>query len=779
LIKIILDKFSIKRIKTNYPLIYLKNIKDYIDCRKTIYNALYRDENLVLCVQNIVCCKWFWDLKEFPSIEIEEVDPCIELKKKLKVFELPSDIENYPKIIIELGSLQEQTPKSKISDVWSWMIGKKLGNCWKEKNPSLKHLNSLINWFLQNKKFPATTSDLLKKHVEKKKNFWVNKAKGKLPKAYRLLFKNPYKNSQLILAFRLLGNYPVNIRNEFISKLSPDSNNFDDKLFINLPDVYENPDVIKFISNNVKRYWNSKLSENNIVLENIIKSTSGKIKGELIAISNWLHKNPIYCTKLIIDKIRLHFKNINIVENILSELEGLVPPKYPYKPNKDWNWKEWSSWVVEEYLPYRSWLWKNKKIDLKIDQYSKLYSEWLYYKYPKFLYDCEPLVLSIFKKIKELVDNGYVVFFILIDNLSWIWGQKLMEIFKERNIHLINEPIKLISMLPSKTSISKLSILSGRPQSFLEKESYKENLSEYWKNKGNYKVRYRANDKNLKNLFSENAQIYIYQFDRLDSLAHDTRIIDIEHEINNSLQWLSDIIVNSIKNFPKDLKMRIVVSSDHGSTLIHKKNNRLPLPKTAVEDKRSKKHKRYIKIDLPDGIDEIDWFILGKNDFLIKENYAVAKGYSYLKSRPISYTHGGLSPEETVVPFLEFYFGKAPKCFPLEVVHRGHPILRAREQKIKLILKNPNNFPVSKISIRLPDYNIEKTFNYMDSQSEVETPDIGITLESKLKVKDGTCKIEGICSFKAHGRSYIFNILIDIKIREIFKYDIDSLEDLL
>ncbi len=82
MIRILLDKFSIKRIKTNYPLIYLKNIKDYIDCRKTIYNALYSDENLVLCVQNIVCCKWFWDLEEFTSIEIVEINPCVELKKK-------------------------------------------------------------------------------------------------------------------------------------------------------------------------------------------------------------------------------------------------------------------------------------------------------------------------------------------------------------------------------------------------------------------------------------------------------------------------------------------------------------------------------------------------------------------------------------------------------------------------------------------------------------------------------------------------------------------------
>lgn len=779
MIKIILDRFSIKRIKTNYPLIYLKNIKDYIDCRKTIYNTLYSDENLVLCVQNIVCCKWFWDLKKFPKIEIEEVDPCIKLKKKLKVFELPSDLENNPKIIIELGLLKEKTPKSKISNVWSWIIEKKLGNCWKEKNPSLKHLNSLINWFLQNKKFPITTTDLLKKHVEKKKKFWVNKAKGKLLKAYSWLLKNPYKNSKLILGFQLLRNYPLNIRNEWISKLSSDFKTFNEKLFIDLPDVTKHIKVIQSVNDNVKIYWETKLSKNNIVLEHIIESTSGKLDGELIPIINYLYKKPEYCNQSIIDKIRLHFKNVHDINSICSDLEKFISPKYPSKPNKNWNWKEWSSWIVEEYLPYRYWLWKNKKIDLKIDQYSKLYSEWLYYNYPKFLYNCEPLVLSIFKKIKELVDNGYIIFFILIDNLSWIWGQKLMEIFRERNIHLINEPIKLISMLPSETSISKLSILSGKPQSFLEKESYKENLNEYWKNKGNYKVRYRANDKNLKNLFSETAQIYIYQFDQLDSLAHNTRIIDIEHMINNSLQWLSNIIVNSIKNFPKDLKMRIVVSSDHGSTLIHKKNNRLPLPKSAVEDKRSKKHKRYIKIDLLDRIDEIDWFILRKNDFLIKENYAVAKGYSYLKSRPISYTHGGLSPEETVVPFLEFYFGKAPKCFPLEVVHRGPPILRTREQKIKLILKNPNNFPVSKVSIRLPNYNIEKTFNYINSQSEVETPEIGITLEPKLKVKDGTCKIEGICNFEVHGRSYTFNILIDVKIREIFRYDIDSLEDLL
>lgn len=779
MIRILLDKFSIKRIKTNYPLIYLKNIKDYIDCRKTIYNALYSDENLVLCVQNIVCCKWFWDLEEFTSIEIVEINPCVELKKKLKVFELPSNIENNPKIIIELGLLQEQTPKSKTTDVWSWIIERKLGSCWKEKNPSLKHLQYLTNWFLENKRFPITSTNLIKAIIDKQKNIWFKKAKGKLLKAYKWLLKKPYKNSKLILGFQLLKDYPVNIRNEFISKLSSDFKTFNSKLFIDLPCVTDNIEAIEFINDNVETYWGAKLNKNKITLENVIEITSGKLSGELIAISKWLHKNPKYCTQSVIDNIQLHFKNVFNLDKICSRLKELIPPKYPSKPNINWNWEKWSSWIVDEYLPYKSWLWKNHKVDVKIDQYSTLYSEWLYNSYPKFLYNCEPLVFSIFKKMKELVDNEYIVFFILVDNLSWIWGQKLKEIFEKRDIYLISKPIKLISMLPSETTISKSSILGGKPHYYLEKESYKENLNEYWVNQGNYKFRYRANDKNLKDLFSENAQIYIYQFDRLDALAHVTKIVDREHEINNSLQLLSDIIIEAIKDIPEDIKLRIILSSDHGSTLIPKLYNKLPFPISAIEDRSSGKHKRFVKVNSPDKIDDINWFILRKNDFLIKDDYAVAKGYSYLKSRPTSYTHGGLSPEETIVPFFELYYGKAPTCFSLEVIHRGSPILRGREQKIKLIIKNPNNFPVSKASIRLPNYGIERKIDYIESKSEVETQTFKITLEPKLKVKDGICKIEGICNFKTHWKSYTFNILIDFKIREIFRYDIDSWEDLL
>jgi len=778
MIKVILDKVGSARNKQNKANYLVTQTEQYIAVRQAIYEAECEEKDITVYVSDPVCCHWFWDLEKHPSVVVKKYDPCFQLKEKLGVLELPADIEKYPEVILELDLLFEHPPDDLV-DIWSWILERKVGKCWAANTPSIGHLYALVSWFLDDNAITEDKFGLLKSHQENQVKTWLEKAKGRLQKAYHWFLVDPKRNAAFLLGFQILKPYSQELKEEWIQGLSPNFDSFNSELFVELPALPRLLSGISTVDKHVKMYWQSRLRKEKVNFEKKIVQTSGELPGELEAFSEWLERNPTECTQQKVDLIRLQFRALSKVGDVCSRLEALIAPRYPKKPQVNWRWNEWTKWAIREYLPYRSWLESNALTDVKLDKYSMIYSDWLYIEYPKYIFSFEPLVYGIFRNIKKRVEEGHTVLWILVDNLSWMWGQELIEIFEDKDIHVAKQPCLRLSMLPSETTVSKSAILAGRPQSLLEHESCWDMIRGCWAQEGNYQIRYNANEKNLRRLFSEPAQIYIYQYDRLDSLAHESeyRIIDRKRIVRDALVWLADVVREDIELLPGQLNLRIIVCSDHGSTLIQKGGRNLRPPRLAVEDEKSRKHKRFIKILDAAELNQVDWYVLPAEKFALKDNYAVAKNYSYLRSRPQGYTHGGMTPEETLVPYLEFCYGAAKPIYPIQIVHRSQPILRGREQKIILVLQNPNRFPVTEVSLRLPRYFVEAQIDSIDAESEEQISELNIVLEPKLTVEEGCAEIEGICSYKAYEKSYTDTAKVKLKVREIFR--VREFEDLL
>jgi len=94
-----------------------------------------------------------------------------------------------------------------------------------------------------------------------------------------------------------------------------------------------------------------------------------------------------------------------------------------------------------------------------------------------------------------------------------------------------------------------------------------------------------------------------------------------------------------------------------------------------------------------------DWYVLKPAQFGTREIFAVARGYAYVEKRPQYYTHGGLTPEETIVPHIEFEPGAGPKWVPLEVVYEGEPIRPGRSRKATFEIKNLNATRLSDVRL--------------------------------------------------------------------------------
>lgn len=782
MIHLIIDIYEMINIERSEESLCVKGYTDYIRARKQIREALTKKRDLLIHIIDPVCSKWFWDLKAYPEMEIEEHDPCRKLREKFGFDSLPKEVLEDPEFIIRLNLISKPVPKEHPKNVTNWILNETLGKCWGERIPSWLHLASLMNWFLQGLDERGANEKILGEWKENRVKKWLSENKRDIHFAYEWFFKEPKSRAKIVCAAQILKDYPEKLRKEWISKIVPECELPSYELITSLPFLWQDQNIIQKISEDVQLYWQGEFQKEEVNFQELLNGMSGKIIGELEAVYEWLKKNPEKCSIREIDMIQSKFDILEETRNYCDDLVTLIPPKYPCTPDPKWTWDKWSHWILTEYFPYRFWLWRSKKTDTKVDEFSCLFSDWLYKNYPKFIHKLEPLVYGTFYRIKNLIKQGYTVLWILIDNLTWNLSEDLLKMLQAQKINLVEEIFPQIAMLPSETHISKRAILTGQIPSQIQEKTpdvlFRECVSKLGIN-----ARREVNTKNLKQLFSQPAHLYLYQYDKLDSLAHESeyKIVDRTSSIQEALSWLVKQIIKEVKELPNIHKLRIVISTDHGSTYIAKSGRNLEIPPSAEEDETSKRHKRFIRIAEKKELNEREWYFLKSQDFGLKNDYVVTKGYFYLTSRPQGYTHGGLTPEEAVVPYLELQAEEQPELKPLDIVYRGKEILRGRPQELTFIIKNSNTFNITNFSLRLPEHMLEirmPSDKSIKQRSEGETEKFSITLEPKMPVKAGYCILYGVCSYKAFGMLRTQKIEIKIGVRQIYKTS-EEIEDLL
>ena len=184
------------------------------------------------------------------------------------------------------------------------------------------------------------------------------------------------------------------------------------------------------------------------------------------------------------------------------------------------------------------------------------------------------------------------------------------------------------------------------------------------------------------------------------------------------LKYISSLLegfVETIAEFIEkhDLKKKIVIHvlTDHGSTTI---------PADIANDFDLSGFKRtdftifssrYIAVSnekfysLPENWKE-DCFFLDATEFGNDSHYLIARrGNRFVKTDDTFYAHGGLSPEEVIVPHLIFEGAKVSLQDLTLLLTRNE--FRYRKEKLALEIGNPNEFAVENIRISVINSNIE------------------------------------------------------------------------
>lgn len=467
----------------------------------------------------------------------------------------------------------------------------------------------------------------------------------------------------------------------------------------------------------VTYFLNNAQPENAEDLAALLDRMSGLLSVEFDTIEKHLRGHPDWITPELMDQIEGKFSALSRrYARKLAALRGLIRPPKPEMPDLNWDVDAMLSWATESYLPYQAWCNRQEQFDPDLYVIGDHFSEWLMQNWGAIHANSKRMVFNILpNKAVDLKRAGGVNLVLVIDNLGWAFSEMLRDLFQERGYFLAGaEPY--LAMLPSETEISKKCLLAGAVgYQAIDDKTYKGMIEKGWVPYFNDKAfRYISDIGSLSAIETIDAASYVVNYLAIDKALHKSADeIGMSHQdhIHHLLEKLVENTISFIEKHGLQENIRIHVVSDHGSTRIPATvQNDLDPAFFKTNGFEARSH-RYVTVSserfsgLADNL-KLDCFFLPANDFMNPENVLCARrGNRFLPTDKDFYVHGGLLPEEIIVPYLVFE--------PATIATQDLTVLlkknefRYRMETVELEIGNPNDSAVEQIQVSLLNGNVE------------------------------------------------------------------------
>lgn len=405
--------------------------------------------------------------------------------------------------------------------------------------------------------------------------------------------------------------------------------------------------------------------------QKVVGCASGRLFQEYQFVSALLTDKSFPATDEDVKRVQSTFRSCpGVSSSQLSSLAYCVRPRLPGLLNQDveWNPQEWLRWAVEQYMPYRSWQIHNGYYDEELEQTVKRFSEWYIKEYIA-IHRNPDLSLVYALKDQALGDpkEGLSII-LLVDCLALNFMDLLDGALHEAGFsrHYIRY---YFAPLPTTTEYSKAKLLGGGWQD-RDKDYEKILKGRTASDWGDKRVLYLSNLRAFAEMETPaEPAIALLNLLSCDELLHsdvEARNISYEEELHrlfiriaNALSRLSDAWTGEREGF------NVYVVTDHGACRI------LEEEKNAFEAKVVNKlfpDERYrfsvVNEDKADDIPENLW-ALGQrftNPFCPDNRvFFLPNGHSTVRipGRAKGYMHGGVTPEEVIVPTALYKLVKA------------------------------------------------------------------------------------------------------------------------
>ena len=529
---------------------------------------------------------------------------------------------------------------------------------------------------------------------------------------------SPDQLKKQLAIFKSLAGYPPELGQRILGEHFSAIKDMDlDLTSVQINETIVNPalDFIRVHLEGLTRSQDEQLSIN-LLLDQV----SGYLEMEFDALQRILHSPEITVDQELVRLIRGVFSPLQHRPNLdqaLADLDLLVKKPEPPPPDPDpdhpWSDDDWLNWAEQWYLPYRFWLEEVGELTGNISKYANAYADWLFSRYPEMRLSSSRMVYQALPTLKEHMSGSAPALVLIVDNFNAKFLGDLMRYMQNEGFYC-EKPQYYVSMLPSCTEVSKKSLILAQPEPF-HGTAYEKVVEHTWsKALNNRRIRYLPHIGALRDIKQREHDVYFLNYLPIDIAFHqDEEQVGISHakSARTFLRALSRDVGAFAQRIGADRDLVVILVSDHGSTRIPGDAPNIIDPKFfagRVQDY----HHRYVSISddelqqLPDNV-QFQCYLFEKARFGLEENYLAAREYyRFIETNVSTYIHGGLTPEETLVPVALFTpLTVTPK--PLVVHLLENEFYYERKSVIHVELINTNSYECSELRVDIRNTNID------------------------------------------------------------------------
>lgn len=423
--------------------------------------------------------------------------------------------------------------------------------------------------------------------------------------------------------------------------------------------VYESPETLQLgdfpeevpssLIQKARSIWNREIIETNgQSLVDILRRCSTRSM-KLIAVdvaTSFFKQNPKHLTGDLCNAMSSY-----LTERQQQELSQFVPPAIPDAlPAEPQGVLEW---YRNQYLRYRLWQSKygaeqERKIVLSLSQ---SFIDWYLAEYPRALMGSSLARHLSFNRSAALASERgeYVSFVVLLDGLHVSDAGHILRHLQNRAERLsIVEEAMAFTALPTVTEFCKDALLKGAPPvNALDHSSLGDGIIP---EKG-------SPSEILKG--AQRGQLYLWRVQEPDATYHSRNTFaTLERDIESRLDAVAKKIIDVVNEVPTEIPLRIVVTTDHGR-LLAKSNRTMPVPNGMTTHGRAAWGSTTKMYPSAGYLVERNVVYLDADKFALPNDAAVVLNEDAFHTNDDRtgsewYPHGGLYPEEVIVPWLVY-----------------------------------------------------------------------------------------------------------------------------
>lgn len=521
--------------------------------------------------------------------------------------------------------------------------------------------------------------------------------------------------------------------------------------------------------------------------DDLLSQVSGLLEIEFDSLQELLTSGAIPITPELVRSVHAKFEPLQHSPRLaqaLADLDLLISKEPPPIPEKTWQAGEWIAWATQDYLPYRFWLENTGRLNDQIGEIANSYADWLHEHYGRLLYNSDHMAWKAILNLRDAI-KAYQgpVLVVLIDNLNAKFYPEFRTQMQTQGYHE-HSLSYCFSMLPSCTQVSKKCLITGHYAPFAE-SAYQASVEGTWSKRLAKKVRYLANIGDFRTITQRDHDVYFLNYLPLDITLHQSeRQTGISHAqaIRAYLASLAQDIRSFARRIGAERDLMVIVSSDHGSTRIPRGAANV-IQGDFYRKRASDEHHRYIAVSdeelakLPEN-SKYDCYLLDRQVYELDTNYLVARRlYRFLPTDENVYVHGGLTPEETLVPVAVYNpVTVSPKPLVVRLIEGGKLYIGTRVD-LTFEITNLNTHACDQVLIEVPDPNIEAEKGTIETIPQLKRVTIILPARCPRMADPSAKKLHVRVAYRFLGQPWENHVELPIEIVEPVRarFDLDDL----